>query len=352
MKAIIFIPLKYTIGPMIVEGFEANGWEAKLIDYIQYLPAWRNKLFVKSIGLPNKLTKYIHPEYFNLINIKYSEIIENEKPDLILIYNNQYFSPELLQKIKNKTKITFYLGDHPLFSDTSDTNLTILQYSDYTISPDTYWKRELETMGIPNVHFDALGYNKKCNFKIEQISTEDRNNYSNDLVFVGMNYTNSAGYKRSLFYSQFADLDIKLYGSSGWDRWLQYFPGISDKFQALKDRMSQEKLNLILNCCKIYPIDQNPGIIHGIHTRVFEAIGSEILPLVEYREDIDLIFKNINIPVIKKYSEGSSMAKYFLNNEEIRILRIKELKEYVDNNYLPRFAIYKLLNNVFNNTDN
>jgi hypothetical protein len=346
MKAFVFIPNEYTIGQMIVEGFEENGWDAEIIDFKDHIPEWKNSLFVKTIGFPDRLNKAFQSNYFELINRKYIELIENGRPDVIVIYNNQYFSPETLTKIRNKTKITFFLGDNPLWSNTSDTNLTILKYSNYTILPDTYWKNELESIDIPNVNFDMIGYSKKYNFKLKNISESDRLRYSNDLVFVGRNYKDSAGYKRSLFYSQFSEMDLKIYGSHGWDKWTNYFPELNGKIQHLNERITHEKLNLILNCCKVYPIDQNPGIINGLHARVFEAIGSEILPVLEYRSDVDIIFNEVRIPVIRKYSEGQSIAKYYIENEQERDKLICELKEYIDSNYLPINCIAKLIKNL------
>ena len=74
------------------------------------------------------------------------------------------------------------------------------------------------------------------------------------------------------------DLDLKIYGM-GWEMWFDYFPKLEEKYVELKKPLSFEEVNIITNCGKIYPIDANPGLLNGIHIRIFDTIGSGILPI-------------------------------------------------------------------------
>ena len=99
-----------------------------------------------------------------------------------------------------------------------------------------------------------------------------------------------------------------------------------------------EEINLISNCSKIYPIDANPGLINGLHVRIFDCIGSGILPLVEFREDINLVFKGLHLPIINNYNECEDKAKYFLKNDQERKDIIEDLRKFVAKNYTLKKA--------------
>src|ERR1043165_2248822 len=78
--------------------------------------------------------------------------------------------------------------------------------------------------------------------------------------------------------------------------------------------MSDIDLNIFMNCSKIVPVDANPGIINGVHIRAFDCLASGTLPLVEYRKDLDSIFKGIDVPFIKNYNDIKDLCNEFLNN--------------------------------------
>jgi hypothetical protein len=343
MKALIFIPQVYSLAEMLHHGFESNGVEALSVDYMNLIPHSINWFYEKTSGLPDKITSFWKPSYFNLINKKYLELVENEKPDLILIYNNQFFFPETLERIKKKNcKITFLLGDNPIYSHTHDKNLTILQYSDYTISPDSHWRDVLSSIGMPHIEFDLLGFSEKHFYITSDIPDHIRQKYSANLLFIGRTYNDSSGYKRALFYNSFKDIGLKIFGTKEWLKWLPLFPGLEKNFILQANRVSHEELNMAINCAKIYPVDQNPGIINGIHLRVFETIGAGTLPIVEWRKDIDSIFGD-KLPVIKNYGQANELIRYYLDNEAIRLKTINYLREFVQNQYTPALFIKRLL---------
>ena len=104
MKVILFVPQNYSLAEMLKDGFEANGWEAKIADYQSILPHWYNRFYERTVGFPNRITKHWKPRYFKAINKAYLNLIEVENPDIVLIYNNQFFLPETIEKIKEKDR--------------------------------------------------------------------------------------------------------------------------------------------------------------------------------------------------------------------------------------------------------
>lgn len=347
MKTLLFVPRVYSLAEILKDGFVANGWEAKIVDYQNVLPHWRNRFYERTVGLPNTFTKYWKPGYFKAINQSYLDLVGNENPDLILIYNNQFFFPETIERIKKKCKVAFLLGDNPLWSKTFDYNLEILRYSDYTISPDSHWKFELSSIGIPNIVCDYIGYSSKQFFSVGNIPKELKTKYQSDILFIGRNYGDSSGYKRTLFLNSFTGMDLKIFGTKDWLKWLPYFPELSDHFYLLGSRISNEELNLAINCCKVYPVDQNTGIVNGIHIRAFETIGAGTLPVMEWRKDIDPVFGNL-LPVIKNYNEAREIVRYYLANEGQRKAAVAKLRSHIDNKYNPMLFVKRLISEISN----
>ncbi len=260
----------------------------------------------------------------------------------VFIYNNQYFFPDTIERIKRNSKIVFILGDNPLWSKTFNFNLTILKHADLVLSPDSHWQFELNMIGINNIEVDFIGSSRKHFYPISDISENFRSKYGSDLLFIGRNYHGSSGYKRALFLNNFVGMDFKIFGSREWEKWLNYFPLLKDHFYPINGRISFDELNIALNCTKVYPIDQNTGIINGLHLRVFEAIGSGTLPIVEWRKDIDSVFGDI-LPVIRNYSEAKALASHYLDSEGERKQLVESLRNHIDLKYKPENYVQRML---------
>jgi len=341
-KVLLFVPQIYPLAEMLQYGFELNGWQAKIVDYQQLISHYINRFYEKTSGLPNKITKYWKPSYYNLINKKYIEYCHHEKPDIIFIYNNQFFFPDTIMNLRKISKIVFFLGDNPLWSKTFDYNLAILKYADLTISPDSHWQYELRSIGMPNVICDYIGYSPKLFFPVPEISQKVKTKYQSDILFIGRNYNDSSGYKRTHFLNSFVGLDLKIFGTKEWEKWLPYFPKLKSHFYLMTQRISHEELNLAMNCTKIYPIDQNTGIVNGIHLRVFEIIGAGTLPVMEWRKDIDAIFGGL-LPVVRNYNESREIIEYYIKNEMIRKETITNLKTLIEKKYTPEHYVKRII---------
>lgn len=290
-------------------GFNDLGHTVKLIDYRDFFPNWRNRLVEKTGGLPKRFIKYWAEPYLTDINEQYVKVVKGEKPDLVIVYNDQLLLPDTAKEIKKYCPLFNYLGDNPFYIDNRPFNIATLLEADHIFSPDSFWIEQLRQMGAHNISLLLLGNDKELNYPLNP-SDEDRRKYGSDLLMIGRTYRNSWGYKRALFYSKFADIDIKIYGK-GWEQWFDYFPELKTKYYPLDKPLTFEMVNLLSNCCKIYPIDANPGLIYGLHIRIFDAIGSGILPLPEHRKDIDTIFKGVDLPVIYYYDEAKKKAQYY-----------------------------------------
>lgn len=352
MRILTLIPEGYTLLNTIKLGFEKMNHEVININYPSFFKAWQNRLITKTIGLPHivKDKIIIHDKYRKKINKIYLEHVYDYKPNMVFVYNDQYLTFETAKKIQKLTKLAFILGDNPFFFHNHPLyELGMYLNADYVFSCDSFITESFKKAGQVNVSEIYFGYNPTICYS-KQPTQEQRVKYSSDVVMIGRLYPTIIStwtYKRLWFYHQFKNLDLKIYGP-GWHKYKEAFPGLIQKVINPGHYLSFDEVNTILSCCKVYPVEANPGIINGIHLRVFDCIGSDILPLVEHTKDMDTIFKDVEIPIIKNYTDAEKQAIYYIKNDKKREQIKKELKQFMDSNYTPQKAAKKILDKVFN----
>lgn len=345
MKCLFLAPKRYPFIHSIEAGIRSNGMEVRTVDYEDFFSRTVNKFVKRFVSLPNRMKTWDKP-YRQKVNTGYLQIIKEYQPDLVLIYNNQLVLPDLLTEIKGKTKIAFILGDHPLYTYTSLTNLHILFSSDYTICPDSLWQEQLIRMGIRNVVLDFLGFSEEIYHRLD-ITEEERQNHRSDFIFIGNVSKINWGYKRIMFLNLFKDYDLKAYLSGGGvDRWLQYFPELKEKVVA-HQRFDPGFNNLVYNCSKIAPMEQVPSLFNGIHARVFDALGAGVLPLCEYSADMERVFEGIDVPLIRNYNEVPELVDHWLKNDSHREDVVEKMRAKATADYAPRFMVQRMIERLF-----
>ena len=235
------------------------------------------------------------------------------------------------------------MGDSPFFTPQNNYYLSCLQYADLILSPDTFWNQQLNTLGLSNTMYFIPGPDQKSYFKIGDINKRPED-VETEILYVGSSYLNSWGYKKALLMSKFTDFRFGLYGNSAWKRWLGFFPDL-DKVYHESGFIPKDRLNRMFNLTKLIPVDGNPGIINGIHLRMFEALGAGALPLIEYRHDVDnLLFKEYGseLPLIRDYTKATDIASYYLAHEKERKDLAFSLQEYIAKEYSASVNAEKL----------
>lgn len=331
-KVLLLFPKNYTLLDTFKAVFEHRDFEVKTVDFIDFFNPQELKIHRYLLRMPWKINWTVQRHIAEKVNKKYRSIFDEFRPDIVYIYNDQKLDPSTIEYF-NKSSITaFFLGDHPLFIKNRPDNLATILQGQHIFSPDSYWMEQMALLGVKNLHFLTPGYSKSLNYRTK-ISLEAQNAFGSDIVFVGRQYHDTWGYKRALFANQFVGQNFKIYGDAAWHKWFRYFPELKSHFVENSSYLSFETVNTILNASKIYPVDANSGLINGMHIRVFECIGSGILPLVEYRKDIETIFEGIEIPFIRDYSNANDLAKYWISNDKERQILTEKLSKFVDNNY-------------------
>jgi len=133
----------------------------------------------------------------------------------------------------------------------------------------------------------------------------------------------------------FTRFDFRLYGNSAWRRWFSFFPDLEKVFTD-SGFIAQEEMNRMYNRAAVIPVDGNPGIINGVHLRMFEALAAGALPLIEYRNDVDsLLFNGFEdqLPLVRDYRKVADMAEYYLNNERERSGLVYRMDEFLAREY-------------------
>ena len=260
------------------------------------------------------------------------------KPDLVFVYNNQMLLPETLNRLrKNNVKIAFYLGDNPLYTPTNRYNMAILEYADTIFVPDSFWLSQLKKTGLQNVNYLLPPLPVNLYHPILNMEQDEIKQLETEVLYVGMNYNDSWGYKKAKFLSYFTDYELKIYGNKAWKRWFAFFPELKNHFIEKSGFITIGQLNKMYNCTKIVPVDGNPGIMNGIHARIVESLAAGTLPLMEWNSDMDGIFNGItDLPAVKDYRQIPEMSSYYLNNESKRQQIIERMKSAYHEKYNNR----------------
>ncbi|MCZ7604188.1 MAG: glycosyltransferase [Melioribacteraceae bacterium] len=344
-KVLLILPYYYSLKDSLRSGFAAHNYNVASTSFYDQNNSLINKIDIKTTGFPFKFRKYWNDWLIGSTQQKYLNLNDSFKPDIVVIYNNEHVSPATIEKFRKKSKIVFILGDHPLMSKTDPYNLLILEQADCIVCPDSYWKDELELLGIKNIVLDFIGTNQDIFFPI----INDKVNFLTDISFIGRTYRNADGYKRALYLSKFTKYKLMLYThyDSYWNVWLKSFPKLEEHIQYLPTPLSSSEVNKIYNNSALAPIDSNSGLINGIHLRFFDILSAGCLPIIEYKSDYEKIFKGFELPLIKNYNDVESVVNKWLNDVDQRNKFVSELRNYTFQKYNPADFINRILSFLY-----
>ncbi len=345
MKCLLLAPSRYPFIRSISTGMEALGIDVRTVDYQDFFSPRKNAIYNNYTCLPRKLRRYWEEPYVRQANEEYLRIFKKLGPELVFIYNDQLVQPETITAFKKSARVAFYLGDHPLYTPTNIHNLTILFASDYTITPDSFWREQLMRMGLDNVVVDHFGMNDAMYHPME-VTQEQRTSCGADMVYIGSASKTNWGYKRARFLNLFSGLDLRAYISGSMERWYGEFPALAAKVH-VHDRFDAGFNNLVYNSGKLAPVEQVPSLFHGIHVRVFDALGAGILPFCEYSKDIEDVFGGIDLPLIRDYREAEALARHWTDADQARASIVEQMRVRATERYAPRLVIQRLMSHLF-----
>lgn len=307
-----------------VKGYDIGGRISKADSFMQ----------AQSLRMPYGLRSRWEKYFQQKLNRTLTEFIDNYKPQLVVVYNSEFLLPETCAEIKKKARLIFYLADSPFYTPQNNFYLTALSYADLILSPDSFWSKQLNTIGLQNTLYFIPGPDERYYHRFED-QDELADTPETEMIYVGSSYFNSWGYKKALLMSKFVNYDFHLYGNSMWKRWFRYFPELKPRFTEA-GFIPVDTMNKMFNRTRLIPVDGNPGILNGFHLRVFEALSAGALPLIEERADVEgILLKECRakVPLIRDYNQASAMAAYYLKNENERSETAGELLSFIRNRY-------------------
>lgn len=333
-KSLLLCPERYSLNNSITKLLQNISEEVCGFDIRTKISNKQFRFNAQLFRFPNKIRSGFENSFFLKSNKLILEEYYRVKPDIVFIYNSEYIIPETCEIIKKNSKIVFFMGDSPFFTPANNHYLSLLQYADLVLSPDSFWIQQLNMIGISKTCFFIPEIASDQYYPLDKKAI-DTDIHETDLLYVGNSYVNSWGYKKALLMSCFTDFNFELYGSSAWKKWFKDFPELKKKYTQ-SEYIKTEQLNKMFNMAKIIPVDGNPGIINGLHIRALEALGAGSLPLIEYRKDVDtLIFKDFGseLPIITEYSKAKDVASYYLRNEPERMDLAAKMKSFIEKKY-------------------
>lgn len=339
MKVLLLVPKRYSL----YESFEdifAKGYsdiETHGIDYLDNVKKWEQRVHAQNYRVPDKWRIKWEAYYFKKINNYYQEQFDRLKPDLVLVYNSEMLTPETVAYFKtNGAKIAFFLGDSPFYTYANRYYLSLLFLADGVYVPDTFWQHQLAKLGIKNIHFFQTDIPSDQYFE-KDLTAEQQQALGTEVFYIGTSYSSSWGYKKARFLNHFTGYDLKIRGNKHWKKFFRFFPDLEPHFQEQNEYLPVETVNDYYNATCIVPVDGNPGILNGLHARVWEALGSGALPLMEWQQDLEEIFgKDADLPAVRSYDEIEEQAAYYINNPQQRREKVVWMRDLLNEKYSPQ----------------
>jgi len=333
-RALLLCPEKYSLYNSIYDILSEISQTVTACDINTLITKSDLKINSQIFRLPYKIRNKWEAYFLERTNRTLLEIINESNPDLILVYNSVFLLPETCSLMKKRSKLLFFMGDSPFYTPQNNYYLACLSHADLILSPDTFWNQQLNTIGLNKTMYFIPGPDGKSFHKINNLA-RDSGDVETEILYVGSSYLNSWGYKKALLMSRFTGFSFKIYGNSAWKRWLSFFPDLEAVYQE-SGFIPQERLNRMFNMTKLIPVDGNPGIINGIHLRLFESLAAGALPLIEYRYDVDnLLFKDFkeDLPLIRDYSKAVDLASWYLKHDQDRSELASSMYNYLSREY-------------------
>lgn len=344
-KALLLCPEKFSLHNSFHDILAEIAQEVEEYDINSILRQRDIMINRQTFRLPYQIRKKWEVFFLEKANRTLLEIINKSNPDLVLVYNSSFLLPETCVSIKKRSKLVFFMGDSPFYTPQNNYYLACLSCADLILSPDSFWNQQLNTIGLNKTLYFIPGPDIRSYFKIDDLRKGPEDDET-DILYVGASYLNSWGYKKALLMSRFTGFDFKIYGNSAWKRWFSFFPELEVVYHE-SGFISQEKLNRMFNMTKLVPVDGNPGILNGVHLRLFEALATGALPLIEYRHDVDnILFMDFKeeLPLIKDYSKAADLASRYLKNELERKGLVSSMLEYLTKKYSASMNAGRLAN--------
>ncbi|MBK7733702.1 MAG: glycosyltransferase [Bacteroidales bacterium] len=346
-RSLILCPSRVSLNRILTSILEKMSGEVKTFDVKAALG--KNRLFINtrvkrfSYSVRNRWDRY----FLKLANELIMAEVSAYRPGIVIVYNSEFLVPETCDRIREISKLIFFLGDSPFYTPQNDYYLACLAHADLILVPDSFWIAQLNMTGLDRTMHFIPGMDETVYHRLPHSEADGEE--ETDILYVGTSYKSSWGYRKAALMSRFAGFRTKIYGNDAWERWFPFFPELEPLFRR-SEFIPSEKLNRMFNRTKIIPVDGNPSIINGAHLRLLEALAAGALPLIEHRKDVeDEIFRDagIRLPIFKSYNEAAEIAAFWLSAESERIKTVDLMRAWLIERYSPESNAERISEKLF-----
>jgi spore maturation protein CgeB len=240
----------------------------------------------------------------------FSEIRQASKdfrPDIVLVIKGEALDSTTIKRVKEEShaKVVLWYVDDPRYYDTIIRRIIGCFDYVFTVSPravSTY-----KEMGVRNVECLPVACDPNFHRRLD-LSNDDRNRYSCDVVFAGTYYRRRARLVNTL---KKAGIKLRIYG----DYWNPLWSG-----NGSKPALSGPEMVKSFNAAKIVlNVHADSDIGYKVNTRTFEATGCGSFVLTDRTYGVDDYFDiGKELACYDNERELVELAKYYLDSEKER----------------------------------
>ncbi len=235
------------------------------------------------------------------------QVSRDFRPDIVLVIKGEALDSTIIGQVKEEchAKVVLWYTDDPRYYDTIINGIIRCFDYVYTVSPravSTYKK-----MGVQNVECLPVACDPTFHRKLE-LSADDRNRYSCDIVFAGTYYPRRARLVNRL---KKAGLKLRIYGDYWNLLWMS---------KGAKPAISGPEMVKSFNAAKIVlNVHADSDVAYKVNTRTFEATGCGSFVLTDRTYGVDDYFDvGKELACYSNEQELVELAKYYLDSDKER----------------------------------
>lgn len=345
-KVFIIAPDSYGVDKAICDAFKSFGFEVILkntrkklcLGEIIAFKIAKEAPFMKSI-----LSKFFR-SFLEKDNKRYLNYIREANPDILFVIKGETVFSETLKTIKEKMRIPCiaYIWDCPFYSYMGESAdiyrrnnfANGMHLYDHIFVYDPYYVEEIKKRGISNVSYLPLATDPS-QYKRTDITPDRSDGLDFDVCFVGSPYPN-----RIKILDSLSEFNLGVFG----DGWKRYYK--SKKLPSYyKGKAVGEDVLRLYARSKIVLNIHDPEATYGTNTRTFDILACRAFELVDFKPELEELFKvGEEIVYYKDIEDLKTLIKFYLDNPEKRFEIAKKGQAKVLNSHTWHNRIKEVIN--------
>ncbi len=304
-----------------------------------------SKIEKKMMAVVSRLVKQPYKAenyFFRLVGRRWLGSLAEFKPDLIFIEDSPEIPAESIKKARTFGRPIFYYEIGPPHGPGSRDELLNFKYVDEVFCIDRDWAKYIEIFFPKKVRHLPLGVNPADFYPIPN---QDKI-YDVTMVASAPEQSPDGLIRANLVNSISKNLRVGLFGS-GWKYWGRYFPDLG---RFLHNQPSIAEVNKIYNQSRILINFHSTGHASSISSRTFEIALAGAFQIVDYREDLSVLFPKDFFPLYGNLKEMNEQIAKWLPLEKERGAMVEKQREHIlaNHTWLNRAKeILKTYNNIY-----